>query len=358
MDTPPVSFVPLTIPARIDDADATDFIDMVEVRNRIYLEISGNADEDQTPAELLPHYQDDPDRTRLVWLVRDEGAPIGRVTVDAFHTPGARSAYLLVELLREVWGRGIGTAGFDLAERTARELGRTVMQTFAEHPAASGEHLASPTGFGRIPRDHTARFLEGRGYVLGQVERKSVFDLHADASVVVAAAAAAAEFAVGYEVVQWEYPTPEEFTLDYAWMKSRMSTDTPVGDMEVDEEVWDADRVRRMEQRYLDSGERVLVTAARHVASGRLCAFNELASRTDPTLASSQMDTLVLSEHRGHRLGMLVKCAGLRRWRELVPDSPRLLTFNAEENRPMLSINETLGFTPAAYIGAWRRDLE
>lgn len=103
--------------------------------------------------------------------------------------------------------------------------------------------------------------------------------------------------------------------------------------------------------------QRILITAAQHVETGELAGFTELGIGPDLTATTHQHDTLVLREHRGHRLGQLIKCAALLRWSDIAPESPSIITYNAEENRPMLSINEALGFRAIAYEGAWRKEL-
>jgi GNAT superfamily N-acetyltransferase len=350
---------PLPIPSSIHEAGGAAFARMVDVRNRIEREVSGHDDFAMRPAQLLPAYAPGPHELRMLWLVILDGEVVGRVGVDIPLEESSRVAYWLIELTRATWGRGIGRAAYELVERTAREHGRTVLQSWAQHPAAEGPRIASPTGFGSIPDDHAARFYRRLGYRLEQVARISSLDLTAPGAWdriarLLEDAAAAAE---GYRVVQWQLPTPPEFVPGYAWMKSRMVTDAPAAGLEYDEEVWDADRLARHDRIYVDAGRPLLVTAAQHVDSGDLVAFNELVVGADPTKATMQEDTLVLAEHRGHRLGMLVKCAGLQAWRDIAPDSPRVITFNAEENRPMLDINETIGFAPLAYEGAWKRVL-
>ncbi|MGB4135042.1 MAG: GNAT family N-acetyltransferase, partial [Microbacterium sp.] len=208
-----------------------------------------------------------------------------------------------------------------------------------------------------VPATRLAGLLGRHGFVLEQVERTSAFDLHGSFEAV-EQAHAQAQAAAGdaYRVVEWSLPTPPEFRDGYAWALSRMSTDVPAGALAVDEEEWDAARVQRRDARILDSGQRMSVVAAIHVESGRVAAFNELVIETDdPGAVTHQYCTLVLREHRGHRLGLLVKCANLLRWRALAPDSPRVITFNAEENRPMLDINEAIGFVPVSYAGAWQK---
>jgi hypothetical protein len=66
-----------------------------------------------------------------------------------------------------------------------------------------------------------------------------------------------------------------------------------------------------------------------------------------------QWDTLVMAEHRGHRLGLLIKAANLRALRRELPDVSWLCTWNAESNEPMLRVNRALGFHPVGRTTEW-----
>ncbi|MFT3889315.1 MAG: GNAT family N-acetyltransferase [Arachnia sp.] len=354
-----IEFRPLVIPASVDAPDAADFNAMADLRNAIYRELNGSDDETMTRAELLPHWQPDPDQLHLGWLILDDGEPIGRAGVEVPLAEGSRSAYWQVELLSAHWGRGIGTAALPLLEETARAHGRTLLQSWAQHTEPEDgdavERVAAPTGFGSVPSDHVTRFYLRHGYELGQIERKSGLTLSGSRPLLERMLAEATP--AGYSLVSWTLPTPPEYVDGYARMKNRMSTDVPSGEMEFDEETWDAARVERHDQRWLDGGHTMLITAARHDATGELAGYTELAIGEDKAGHSRQEDTLVLAEHRGKRLGQWLKCANLLAWQDIAPLSDRVITFNAEENRHMLNVNEAMGFRPLAYIGAWKKTI-
>ena len=57
-----------------------------------------------------------------------------------------------------------------------------------------------------------------------------------------------------------------------------------------------------------------------------------------------QDDTLVLQGHRGNKLGLLIKLANMERLTEQFPDARVIYTWNAPENRYLLTVNQQLGF--------------
>ncbi|SFS06707.1 Acetyltransferase (GNAT) domain-containing protein [Microbacterium sp. cf046] len=356
---PLIELTPIVVPSAADGPDGADFQVMVDLRNRINEVVRGEQAVAATAAQTLPAWQDQTDERIHGFLVHADGEPIGRALLYVPVQEDSKSADVRIEILPDWWGRGAGRHALEALTALARAHGRSVLHAWTDHLRLDGERIIARTGWGSVPDDHISRAMRGFGFTLEQVYRASALDLSQPLDRVAAVLAGARAAASDYRYVSWTLPTPVEHRAGYAWLKSRMSTDAPAGDMDFDEQLWDADRVARMDERLVAQGYTGVIGAAQHIVSGELAAYTELyLLGEDHSLPTSQNDTLVLKEHRGHRLGALVKCETLRIWREHMPESTRILTNNAEENRPMLSINEEMGFVPIAYAGMWQRTLE
>ncbi|WP_194398175.1 GNAT family N-acetyltransferase [Microbacterium atlanticum] len=359
-DTAVLTVQPIPVPESPESADARLFLEMVRIGNAVCLNDAGHDYLREEPEEMLGSWQDQSDWTQLGFAALRGAEVVGVVTMMVSNQPDAST--LEFDLMVDPPHRGKGAEELLLAEaeREARERGLAVIQTWTLHrPDRGGARLEPSTGWGSVPADDPqTRFALDSGFTLEQVERNSVFDLSGDFEPVRRMLADALAFAGDdYRPLEWTSPTPAEYVDGFAYALSRMSTDAPAGGLVIDEQHWDAARVERRDARLRAQGLTVSVAAVLHVPSGRIAAYNELAIAEDHTGATQQYGTLVLKEHRGHRLGTIVKCANLLRWRELVPESPRVSTFNAEENRHMLDINEAIGFAPASYAGAWKKVL-
>ncbi|PFG39641.1 acetyltransferase (GNAT) family protein [Georgenia soli] len=256
--------------------------------------------------------------------------------------------------------RGVGTALWHAAEERIRAAGRATVTTWTSHAAEAPEGsdaVVPRTGVGRIPADDdAARFARRHGFALEQGERQSTLHLPVDPDRVTAwRGEAEAVAGPDYRLVQWTDRAPEEWLDSLAELQRRMSVDVPLGGLDFREEAWDAQRIRDMEEELAGADQRYVLSAAEHVPGGELVAFTYVVlPRSRPEVAY-QYNTLVHGEHRGRRLGLLVKAANLQLLATTQPALRRLHTWNAGENRHMLAINERMGFVPASLEGAWQR---
>lgn len=260
-------------------------------------------------------------------------------------------------------GRGIDDALLGAAEERAREHERRVVILSSEHarePAADhADALTAPTGSGRILRTDPGAALAIRsGYALEQAERYSVLRLPvAPERLAQLRSTAAAAAGDDYRVVTWVDRCPDEWVEELARLESQMNTDAPFAGLEIVEDPWDAARIRVAETAIADGGRGCLTTAVEHVPTRTLAAFTAVEYPHASPEIVFQDDTLVVREHRGRRLGLLVKAVNLEHLAALRPGARRVHTWNAEENSHMLAINVALGFEPAGVYGMWQKRL-
>ncbi|GAB3605783.1 GNAT family N-acetyltransferase [Conyzicola nivalis] len=359
--TPTFTVEELVVPQTIDSPDAADFVETIELRNLVEALAYGTHELEMTAVETLPFWLDPENSPRRLFGVRIDGRLVGRgfYETNVGKEGSDAVAWGAVEVLPDFRGRGIGTAIAEFIERVARDEGRDRLLVYVASPDGPGERLDAATGFGSVPRDNgEVRFLLGRGYRLEQIERASRLPLPLDDGELRAAfAGASAASGADYSVHYWTGATPERWLDDLALLYTRMSTDAPSAGLEEPEDVWTATRVSADDERQAASPRTSLTAAVEHVPTGRLVGFTVLSLPSDTARSVGQYDTLVLREHRGHRLGMLLKVANLAALHQHHPGYPSVITFNAEENRHMLQVNEDLGFVPIGYEGAWRKRL-
>ena len=110
-------------------------------------------------------------------------------------------------------------------------------------------------------------------------------------------------------MLTWSGPCPDEHLEPFCDMHTRMSTDVPVGDIDAQPVAVDAERLRAREQRLFRSYDGI-TSVARRRADGVFGGYSQLYLPHGADYVY-QDDTLVMPEHRGHRLGTLLKLATL-----------------------------------------------
>ena len=301
--------------------------------------------EHEQRARLQAGAAPDADQQMIALTVYDGDVPVACGRLDLPRTDNTHRADLLVITHPQHRRRGAARLLAVEAERLARAAGRTTL-------TAGSEELAGEEG-----RSASRGFGPALGFEVVQVEVRRDIDLPLDPDVVAAQRAGAAQLAADYDIRTWRDAVPDELLEDRAHLQRRLSTDAPLGGLDRHEEEWDGARIRRDEQQVQEMDRSYWGGGAVHRATGQLVAYTTMGIARSTPEKVHQWETLVLAEHRGRRLGTLVKLACLERVSRELPEARFITSWNAEENAPMIRVNDALGARVNGQLVHWQKKL-
>ncbi|MEO7132018.1 MAG: GNAT family N-acetyltransferase [Dermatophilaceae bacterium] len=242
--------------------------------------------------------------------------------------------------------QGVGSVLVGWLEDRAREECRAVIVNEAVVP--DGARVGHP---GRA-------FAESRGYAVANVEivRRVQLPVPEDVLDELGTSAQTA-FGDRYEVSVHLNGVPLELQASLCVATNRLGLDAPTGDIDYEEESLTPVDYQDYLAHEADLGRTRLTALAVERDTGVVAAYTDIVvAAGDPDLAF-QWGTLVLPEHRGHRLGAAVKVANLRALSLVSPGRKAIITSNAENNPWMVQINQDLGFEIIEELLELKKDL-
>lgn len=278
-----------------------------------------------------------PDEPTEYHLAHREGVLVGVAAIELPHLDNTGTAGIEVVVHPDARRQGVGTALWKYVADYARALERKLVVFEAAMGGKDEE-------FARMQHAELGIYTARRR-------------LRIDDDVLARGAeleAGALPFATEYDLHSFLGATPEEWIDGVAYLNGRMSTDAPLDDLDWEPEVYDAQRLRGRESRIELWGQRVHTTIAVHRATKTVVGFTNIGVCVDDLTAGHQWNTIVDPEHRGNRLGVLLKVANLRFALANCPQMATVLTWNAVSNGPMIEVNEAMGFRLFDHWGEWQ----
>jgi GNAT superfamily N-acetyltransferase len=261
-----------------------------------------------------------------VFVARDQGRVVGAANYWTSEWDNKHLAWLGVEVHPAHRRTGVGTALLDTLTELARAEGRSMVGIDGwDNPTTLG--FAAAHGF-----EKGSQAIQRR-QVLADIDRDVLQKLYDEA----------AHAAVDYELVRLVGPTPDDL-IDQVVVMTASINDAPTDDLDIEDEVFTAERVRGYENAIVGKRQRAYHLVARHRTSGELAGHTIVTVELERPAIGHQHDTSVIRAHRGHRLGLLLKSAMLIWLAEAEPQLETVETWNAESNDHMIAVNEQLGY--------------
>jgi len=271
------------------------------------------------------------------FLAEHEGQVAAFGSVHTSEWDNKDLAWIEMSVPPQLRGHGLGSELLEHLESVGRDMGRSKF--------AGGAWDGSPG----VP------FAERHGYQAKsrEIHRRQHLD-EVPLDKIEAMHAAASTAASDYELLRIAGRAPDELLPAVAEMSSAIN-DAPLDDLDIEDEVFSAERTRNYEIATELRGQRLYRVIARHRDTGELAGHTAVGVYADRPWLGYQHDTSVVRAHRGHRLGLLVKTA-MNLWlAEAEPELKTIDTWNAESNDHMIGVNEELGYRWMGRVIAFQR---
>jgi GNAT superfamily N-acetyltransferase len=269
------------------------------------------------------------DMDEVMWSATVDGDVVGMASLALGHLDNQHVAEASFFVHPDHRRHGIGTALLSAVADRSRAAGRTVLMTSPCSPVDG-------PGPGEA-------FLTDRGFELGIAEMSQVCNLEESESSWLVLASEAEAHHVGYRLEAWQDRVPEPLVDGYCQMGEAFNSQAPLGELDLEDEVWSPARVAERDERFVATGRHQFGVLA-YAADGTCVGSTELFVNEIASWRALQGGTLVIPGHRGHRLGLALKVVNLRAVRERYPDCRYVFTTVAGVNAPMNAVNELLGF--------------
>jgi GNAT superfamily N-acetyltransferase len=318
--------------AEVDLADERTFHGWYEAIREIWLDAWPGDPPWADEAVLRELLMDRADGDRALFIgYTSSGVVAAAAQVDLPTRDNLHLASLELGVRPQCRGLGIGRALLEQAEAFAAANGRTVL-------------LGSTFGRRATLDSRDARFARAAGFSHARTEVRRELALPLGGARFEELDRASRAASTDYEPVSWWQRCPDELVESRARLAWTLTADEPHGDLDVEAEQFDVERVRRWERDVEKTGRVLACAGAVSKETGELAAVTELGLPRPGEDLAFQFATVVDREHRGHRLGILVKLANLKMIAGHPRAPERVITWNAESNEHMIRVNEELGF--------------
>ncbi len=274
------------------------------------------------------------------WVAWHRGRVVGIAELELSQTKENRHlAWFDLSVQPECRRYGIGSALLSAVAAAARDDGRRLLGTATATTAPMGEAFVRRLGAqpGLTQEINQLAIRDVDPALLRAWQERAPKDL--------------------FRLGSWEGSYPEADLADVVAMHEVMNT-APRGDLEMEDFHWTPALIREHEESLRKRGIERWTLYARHIATGRIAGFTEVAWNPHEPEILHQWGTGVFPEFRNHGLGRWLKAAMLARVLAQRPQVKFVRTGNANMNAPMLKINHELGFRLYNTVTIWQVPVE